>query len=69
MSFVSIDGPVGNSLTSSDSPASRHPLLAASLFLIVLTIILTWPQVLYLGSRVAAHYDPLLSIWRLSWIE
>ena len=68
MSFVSIDGPVGNSLTSSDSPASRHPLLAASLFLIVLTIILTWPQVLYLGSRVAAHYDPLLSIWRLSWI-
>lgn len=29
---------------------------------------LTWPQVLYLGSRVADHGDPLLSIWRLSWI-
>jgi hypothetical protein len=33
-----------------------------------LTVILTWPQALYLGSRVAAHNDPLLSIWRLSWI-
>jgi hypothetical protein len=47
---------------------SRHPLLGASFFLIALTIMLTWPQVLYLGSRVAVHYDPLLSIWRLSWI-
>ena len=47
---------------------SRHPLLGASAFLIALTIILTWPQVLYVGSRVAAHDDPLLSIWRLSWI-
>jgi hypothetical protein len=47
---------------------SRHPLLAASALLIALTIMLTWPQVLYLGSRVAAHNDPLLSIWRLSWI-
>jgi hypothetical protein len=57
---------------SSDTlPASRvtrHPLLGASAFLVALTVILTWPQALYLGSRVAAHNDPLLSIWRLSWI-
>jgi len=51
----------------SDS-VTRHPLLGASAFLVALTVILTWPQALYLGSRVAAHNDPLLSIWRLSWI-
>src|SRR5439155_9587339 len=47
---------------------TRHPLLGASAFLVALTVILTWPQALYLGSRVAAHNDPLLSIWRLAWI-
>jgi hypothetical protein len=47
---------------------SRHPLAGASALLAVLTIILTWPQVLHLGSRVAAHSDPLLSMWRISWI-
>jgi hypothetical protein len=46
----------------------RHPVLAASAFLIAVTIILTWPQVLHLGTHVAAHDDPLLSIWRLAWI-
>src|ERR1043165_9937323 len=46
----------------------RHPVLAASAFLIALTIILTWPQVLHLGTHVAAHDDPLLSMWRLAWI-
>jgi hypothetical protein len=53
------------------SPAarvSRQPLVGASALLVALTIILTWPQILYLGSRVAAHNDPLLSIWRISWI-
>jgi hypothetical protein len=29
---------------------------------------LTWPQALYLGTKVAAHQDPYLSIWRLGWI-
>jgi hypothetical protein len=29
---------------------------------------LTWPQALYLGMKVAAHQDPYLSIWRLGWI-
>jgi hypothetical protein len=33
-----------------------------------LTVLLTWPQVLYLGSKVAAHDDPLFSIWRLAWV-
>ncbi len=33
-----------------------------------LTALLTWPQVLYLGSKVAAHDDPLFSIWRLAWV-
>jgi hypothetical protein len=33
-----------------------------------MTIILTWPQFLFLGSKVADHGDPLLSIWRISWI-
>ncbi len=48
--------------------ASRYPIAGASALLIALTVILTWPQALYLGSRVAAHNDPYLSIWRLSWI-
>jgi hypothetical protein len=43
-------------------------LLGATTLLIALTIILTWPQVLFLGSKVADHGDPLLSIWRVSWI-
>jgi hypothetical protein len=47
---------------------SHNPLVGASLMLLALTILLTWPQVLYIGSRVASHNDPLLSIWRLSWI-
>src|SRR5437867_5506089 len=47
---------------------SQSQLLGASVLLTALTIILTWPQALYLGSRVINHNDPLLSIWRLSWI-
>ena len=46
----------------------RHPLLAASALLVALTVLLTWPQALYLGSKVAAHDDPLFSIWRLAWV-
>jgi hypothetical protein len=47
---------------------SRNPLLGATALLIALTIILTWPQFLFLGSKVADHGDPFLSIWRISWI-
>jgi Bacterial membrane protein YfhO len=47
---------------------SRHPLLSASALLVALTVLLTWPQVLHLGTKVAAHDDPLFSIWRLAWV-
>lgn len=33
-----------------------------------LTALMTMPQVLRLSTSVADHEDPLLSIWRLSWI-
>jgi hypothetical protein len=36
--------------------------------LIALTVMLTWPQALHLGTKVAAHDDPLFSIWRLAWV-
>jgi hypothetical protein len=46
----------------------QHPLVGASALLTALTAMLTWPQVLYLGTKVASHNDPLLSMWRLAWI-
>ena len=33
-----------------------------------MTVIITWPQALYLGSHVAGHNDPHFSMWRLGWI-
>lgn len=48
--------------------AARSPLLLTFLLLSSLTAIVTWPQAVYLGSRVVAHDDPYLSLWRLSWI-
>jgi len=48
--------------------ASRHPVLAAAAVLALLTLFLTWPQGLYLGTKVAAHNDPFFSTWRLAWI-
>ena len=33
-----------------------------------LTVLVTWPQALHIATRVAAHDDPLFSIWRLAWI-
>jgi hypothetical protein len=47
---------------------SRHPLPGALALLIALTVMLTWPQALHLGTRTAAHDDPLFSIWRLAWV-
>jgi hypothetical protein len=46
----------------------RHPLWSALALLVALTVLLTWPQALYLGSKTAAHDDPLFSIWRLAWV-
>jgi Bacterial membrane protein YfhO len=48
---------------------SRHPLSSALALLVALTVLLTWPQALHLGTKVAAHDDPLFSIWRLAWVE
>jgi hypothetical protein len=45
----------------------RSPLFGALLFLSTLTIFLTWPQGLHLGTRVAGHADSFLSMWRLGW--
>jgi hypothetical protein len=46
----------------------RNTLLGAAAALLVLTVIVTWPQALHLGSAVPDHDDPFLSMWRLSWI-
>src|ERR1700688_1578887 len=47
---------------------SRSPLVAATAAAVALTLFLTWPQCLYLGTRIATHNDPYLSMWRLAWI-
>ena len=46
----------------------RRPLLTAVAMLAVLTVIITWPVALHLGTRVPGHDDPLFSIWRLAWV-
>ena len=47
---------------------TRRPLLGALALLSALTVIITWPQALHLGTRVPGHDDPLFSIWRLAWV-
>src|SRR5437867_4177959 len=34
----------------------------------VLTVVMTYPQAVHLGSRIGEHYDSLFSVWRLAWI-
>ena len=46
----------------------HRPIVSASLLLTALTVMLTWPQALHLGSYVSPYPDPRLSIWRLSWL-
>ena len=48
---------------------ARHPISSALALLVALTVLLTWPQALHLGTKVAVHDDPLFSIWRLAWVE
>ena len=50
------------------SSRSSYPLLSVLGLLIALTVLLTWPQALHLGTKVAAHDDPLFSVWRLAWV-
>jgi hypothetical protein len=42
--------------------------VGATLFLTASTILLTWPQLLHLGTQVPPYPDPRLSIWRLAWL-
>ena len=46
----------------------RRPLLSTTILLVGATIFVTWPQALYLATRVPGHDDSLFSIWRLCWI-
>jgi hypothetical protein len=46
----------------------QRPIVGAALLLTALTVMLTWPQALHMGSFVAPYPDPRLSIWRLSWL-
>ena len=45
-----------------------HDTLLAGATIVVLTLFVTWPQCLYLGTRVAVHDDSYFSMWRLAWI-
>jgi hypothetical protein len=47
--------------------SARETLLAGAA-IVVLTLFVTWPQCLYLGTRVAVHDDAYFSMWRLGWI-
>jgi hypothetical protein len=39
-----------------------------ALLFVALTVAMTWPQARYMDTRVHDGDDPLLSIWRVSWI-
>ena len=43
-------------------------LTGATLFVIALSLFVTWPQALVLSSHLAAHHDAYFSIWRVAWI-
>ena len=40
----------------------------AAVILAVLTVVLTWPQAGWPGTRVADHRDAFFSMWRLAWV-
>jgi hypothetical protein len=48
--------------------AARLRSIGIALLFVGLTAMMTWPQVLRLPTHVYDSDDPLLSIWRLSWI-
>ena len=47
---------------------TRAQGLAVAALFVVLTAAMTWPQVQHLSTHVYDADDPLLSIWRVSWI-
>ena len=40
----------------------------AAIFVVLLTVFITWPQALVMTSSIAAADDPMFSMWRLAWI-
>ncbi len=44
------------------------PLVGATLLVASFTVVVTWPQALYMATKVAEHQDPLFSMWRLAWV-
>jgi hypothetical protein len=52
---------------TSRSARRLRPLLGAALFACAVTIVLTWPHVLQ-PYKVADHFDPYFSVWRLGQI-
>ncbi len=48
--------------------ARRTTGLAALLLFAALTVLMTWPQARYLSTHLPDADDPLLSVWRISWI-
>jgi hypothetical protein len=47
---------------------SDNSIVGATFLLVVLAIVITWPQARYLGTKISAWDDPLFSIWRLAWL-
>lgn len=47
---------------------SRARSLSVAALFVALTIAMTWPQARHMGTQVYDADDPLLSIWRISWI-
>lgn len=43
-------------------------VVRVALLFALLTIVMTWPQVLQLRTHVASHFDAYFSMWRLGWI-
>lgn len=46
----------------------HNSLLRATLILVALTVVVTWPQALHLATAVPDHDDPFFSMWRLGWL-
>jgi hypothetical protein len=43
-------------------------LVPVTLLFTALTLVITWPQAVYIGTRVGSHFDSYFSMWRISWI-
>ena len=49
------------------APSSRE-LARVTAGFAALTIVMTYPQIRFMASRMGEHYDTLFSVWRLAWI-